>query len=99
MAVMGGGAGEHGHEPVMVGEVLAHLGLKAGERVMDCTAGRGGHAVELARGVSPGGVLIALDVDPVNLKYARGRGTTGAIQWSRFAYSAFKYATSSESFA
>ncbi|HVX83382.1 MAG TPA: 16S rRNA (cytosine(1402)-N(4))-methyltransferase RsmH [Phycisphaerae bacterium] len=80
MAVMGAGAGEHGHEPVMLGEVLAHLALKPGQRVMDCTAGRGGHAVELARAVSPGGMLIALDVDPVNLKYARGRveGEAGA---------------------
>jgi 16S rRNA (cytosine1402-N4)-methyltransferase len=56
-----------------VGEVLAALEPAAGEVVMDCTAGRGGHALEIAKRLSPGGMLIGLDVDPENLKYARGR--------------------------
>ena len=64
---------EHGHEPVMVEEVLRFLDVKPGQVVMDCTVGRGGHAVRIARQLSPGGTLIALDVDPENLKYARKR--------------------------
>ncbi len=37
------GIPEHGHEPVMVGEVLSYLDIQAvGRRVMDCTIGRGG---------------------------------------------------------
>ncbi|MGN6370221.1 MAG: 16S rRNA (cytosine(1402)-N(4))-methyltransferase RsmH [Phycisphaerae bacterium] len=64
---------EHGHEPVMVGEVLTYLDVRPGEVVMDCTAGRGGHALEIAKRLSPGGTLIALDVDPENLLYARKR--------------------------
>jgi 16S rRNA (cytosine1402-N4)-methyltransferase len=71
---------EHGHEPVMVEEVVRLLGLAqggaAGRRVvMDCTAGRGGHALQIARALAAGGggMLIALDVDPENLKYARRR--------------------------
>lgn len=70
---------EHGHEPVMVGEVLAALVPAAGQVVMDCTAGRGGHALEIAKRLSPGGMLVALDVDPENLKYARKRLEEAAI--------------------
>jgi 16S rRNA (cytosine1402-N4)-methyltransferase len=73
------GMPEHGHEPVMVGEVLAALEPAAGEVVMDCTAGRGGHALEIAKRLSPGGMLIALDVDPENLKYSRRRLEEAAI--------------------
>ena len=67
------GMPEHGHEPVMVGEVLSYLDVKPGQVVMDCTTGRGGHALKIAEKLSPGGTLIALDVDPENLKYARKR--------------------------
>ena len=64
---------EHGHEPVMLAEVLEHLALKPGAVVADCTVGRGGHAVEIAQRILPGGKLLALDVDPDNLKYAKER--------------------------
>ena len=66
----------------MVGEVVRLLGLAAeagqsrGRRVlMDCTAGRGGHSERMARALEMGGggMLIALDVDPENLKYVRQR--------------------------
>jgi 16S rRNA (cytosine1402-N4)-methyltransferase len=76
------GLPEHGHEPVMVEEVLNMLGLDqplSGPRkrlYMDCTLGRGGHSVKIAQrlaGSESGGTLIALDVDPANLKYARKR--------------------------
>ena len=67
------GKPEHGHEPVMVAEVLRFLEVKPGEVVMDCTVGRGGHALKIAEKLSPGGTLIALDVDPGNLKYSRKR--------------------------
>ena len=70
------GLPEHGHEPVMVAEVLRYLDLgvlKQGAAVMDCTMGRGGHAVRIAAEMekSAGGTLIGLDVDPENLKFAR----------------------------
>ena len=57
----------------MLEEVLTALALRPGAVVMDCTLGRGGHALEIARQISPGGTLVALDVDPENLKYARKR--------------------------
>jgi 16S rRNA (cytosine1402-N4)-methyltransferase len=67
------GLPEHGHDPVMVGEVMGFLDPRPGQVMMDCTAGRGGHALEIARRLSPGGTIIALDVDPENLKYTRKR--------------------------
>ncbi len=73
---------DHGHEPVMAAEVLRELGFpeRASRRlvVMDCTVGRGGHAERIVRAMGGGaagggGIFIALDVDPANLKYARER--------------------------
>lgn len=74
---------EHGHDPVLLREVLELLAPRGGDVVLDCTAGRGGHALALARTLAAGGSggqLIALDVDPVNLAYARDRvaGDAGA---------------------
>ena len=72
---------EHGHAPVMVDNVLRWLDLTRAEplAIMDCTAGRGGHAVRIAQAMAAegGGMLIALDVDPENLKYARQRVEEG----------------------
>lgn len=74
------GMPEHGHEPVLLREVLAALHVKPGETVMDCTAGRGGHALKIAEKLSPGGTLIAMDVDPENLKYTRKRIEDAAVK-------------------
>jgi 16S rRNA (cytosine1402-N4)-methyltransferase len=57
----------------MLNEVLAFLDPQPGQTIMDCTVGRGGHALAIARRLAPGGTLIALDVDPENLKYTRKR--------------------------
>jgi len=73
------GLPEHGHEPVMLQEVLQGLlnaeATPSARVVMDCTVGRGGHASHIARQLaqSGGGTLVCLDVDPENLKYARYR--------------------------
>jgi 16S rRNA (cytosine1402-N4)-methyltransferase len=68
---------EHGHDPVLLGPVLSFLDPPeeplAGKVAVDCTLGRGGHAVALARRLGPAGRLIGLDVDPANLAYARER--------------------------
>ena len=55
------------HRPVMVEETLAALALQQGDRVADVTLGYGGHTREFLRAVPPGGRIIALDVDPVQL--------------------------------
>ena len=63
----------HGHLPVMLDEVLEAVNPSEGETIIDATAGRGGHAVELARRIAPNGTLILLDLDPGNLTYASDR--------------------------
>lgn len=46
---------------------------KPGQVVVDCTLGLGGHAAELLKRITPGGKLIAFDLDPANLELARDR--------------------------
>jgi 16S rRNA (cytosine1402-N4)-methyltransferase len=61
------------HRPVMVSEVLEVLALKPGELVVDCTLGYGGHAQEILPRLQPGGRLIGLDVDPIELPKTEAR--------------------------
>ncbi|HUS46483.1 MAG TPA: 16S rRNA (cytosine(1402)-N(4))-methyltransferase RsmH [Phycisphaerae bacterium] len=49
--------------PVLVREVLRWLRPAAGEAVVDCTLGYGGHSAEFCRRIGPAGRLIGLDVD------------------------------------
>lgn len=60
-----------GHEPVLLGPTIELLNLRPGMLAVDCTVGRGGHARAMARGITPGGTLLALDADPRNLEFAR----------------------------
>lgn len=55
------------HRPIMVDEVLRALGPVAGDVAVDCTLGGGGHAQALLSRLLPGGRLIGLDVDPLEL--------------------------------
>jgi 16S rRNA (cytosine1402-N4)-methyltransferase len=72
--VLAGGKTPAGtHRPIMVAEILDVLALKAGEVVVDCTLGYGGHARELLAAVQPGGRLIALDADPIERPKAEAR--------------------------
>ena len=61
------------HVPIMVAEILAALDPRPGETAVDCTLGYGGHALELLRRLQPGGVLLGLDVDPLELPKAEAR--------------------------
>ena len=61
------------HRAVMVREILEVLAPQPGEIVVDCTLGYGGHACELLRAVQPGGRLIGLDVDPIELPKCEAR--------------------------
>ena len=62
-----------GHVPVLLAETLDALGPRPGETALDCTAGRGGHAVAFARCLAPGGTLVLNDADPANLAFAAAR--------------------------
>lgn len=55
------------HRPIMVAEVLSVLAPNPGEIAVDCTLGYGGHAAELLARLQPGGRLLGLDVDPIEL--------------------------------
>jgi 16S rRNA (cytosine1402-N4)-methyltransferase len=66
-------ADDVGHDPVLINECLALLDLRPGEVVVDCTLGRGGHALKLGEAVGAGGTLIGLDADSRNLAFAAGR--------------------------
>lgn len=55
------------HVPAMMEEILGVLSPRPGERAVDCTLGHGGHAEAILRRLQPGGRLLGLDVDPVEL--------------------------------
>jgi 16S rRNA (cytosine1402-N4)-methyltransferase len=61
------------HRPIMVAEVLQALAPRPGDWVVDCTLGYGGHAVELLGRIQPGGRLLGLDADPVELPKTEAR--------------------------
>ena len=60
-----------GHDPVLLRETIGTLAPSPGKIFVDCTLGRGGHAVAFAEQLGPTGLLIALDADPRNLEFAR----------------------------
>ena len=55
------------HRAIMVDEVLEALAPRTGEVAVDCTLGFGGHARAILERIQPGGRLIGLDVDPIEL--------------------------------
>jgi 16S rRNA (cytosine1402-N4)-methyltransferase len=61
------------HLPIMVAEVLLCLRPEPGEVAVDCTLGGGGHARAILERVRPGGRLIGLDVDPLELPRAEAQ--------------------------
>jgi len=61
------------HVPILVEEVLAALEPAAGEVAADCTLGYGGHARAVLPRLLPGGVLLGLDVDPLELPRTEAR--------------------------
>jgi 16S rRNA (cytosine1402-N4)-methyltransferase len=64
---------QHGHEPVLLNEAMELLSPQSGDIVLDCTTGRAGHALALAGKIGANGTLLCLDVDPVNLTFAKQR--------------------------
>jgi 16S rRNA (cytosine1402-N4)-methyltransferase len=61
------------HRPIMVAEILAVLSPKAGDVAVDGTLGYGGHAREILPQILPGGRLVGLDADPVELPKTEAR--------------------------
>lgn len=61
------------HRPIMVKEILEVLAPQPGEIAADCTLGYGGHSRELLARLQPGGRLLGLDVDPIELPKTEAR--------------------------
>jgi 16S rRNA (cytosine1402-N4)-methyltransferase len=61
------------HRPICLKEVLEVLAPQPGETAVDATLGYGGHALALLRALQPGGRLIGLDADPLELPRAEAR--------------------------
>ena len=78
------------HHPVLLAEVLQHLRLSPGARVLDCTLGLGGHAEAI---LSAGGQVVGVDRDP----RARALASTRLARFGdRFAATGGTYAEAVE---
>jgi 16S rRNA (cytosine1402-N4)-methyltransferase len=64
---------EFGHKPVMLDECMEGLAVKPDGIYVDCTLGGGGHSLEIAKRLTDGGRLIAIDKDADALKFASER--------------------------
>ena len=58
---------------MLVEETIHWLAVKPGGLYVDATVGLGGHAIEIARRLGTGGLLVGLDRDSEALEIARGR--------------------------
>jgi 16S rRNA (cytosine1402-N4)-methyltransferase len=76
------------HRAIMVDEVLQALAPVPGELAVDCTLGFGGHARAILERIQPGGRLIGLDVDPLELPRTEAR--LRASGFSEAAFSAHR---------
>jgi 16S rRNA (cytosine1402-N4)-methyltransferase len=56
------------YTPVLLQEVIKFLEPKPGEFIIDGTVGGGGHAIEIAKRISPDGTLLAVDWDKDTLE-------------------------------
>ena len=61
------------HRSICVEEIMEFLNVAPGQIGLDATLGYGGHTVEIAKRLIPGGKLYAIDVDPIELPKTRER--------------------------
>ncbi len=76
------------HRPIMVAEILEVLDPQPGEIAVDCTLGYGGHAEEIFPFLQPGGRLLGLDADPIELPRTEER--LRSLGWSATAFTAHR---------
>jgi 16S rRNA (cytosine1402-N4)-methyltransferase len=75
---------EPAHRPIMVDQVLRALRPAAGDVAVDCTLGGGGHAEAILEAIQPGGRLIGIDVDPLELPRTEARLRAAGVGAGRF---------------
>ena len=61
------------HRPIMVREIVEALSPRPGAIAVDCTLGYGGHAQALLAAIAPGGRLLGIDADPIELSRTETR--------------------------
>lgn len=61
------------HISIMVKEILDFLDIQPGMRGLDCTFGYGGHSSKMLEKLSGEGLLVSLDVDPVESEKSQKR--------------------------
>jgi 16S rRNA (cytosine1402-N4)-methyltransferase len=61
------------HRSIMVAEILEVLAPKPGDIAVDATLGYGGHTQEILPLLQPGGRLLGLDADPIELPKTEAR--------------------------
>jgi 16S rRNA (cytosine1402-N4)-methyltransferase len=61
------------HVPILVDECLDALALQPGMTGVDGTLGYGGHALRILGRIAPGGLLLGLDQDPLELPKTEAR--------------------------
>ncbi|WP_010585227.1 16S rRNA (cytosine(1402)-N(4))-methyltransferase RsmH [Schlesneria paludicola] len=61
------------HRPILVDEILEFLAPAPGQVAVDCTLGFGGHATAVLAALQPGGKLIGVDADPLELPKTEAR--------------------------
>lgn len=73
---------ERRHEPVLLAEVVEVLRPVAGEVVVDCTVGYGGHAGRMLEMIGPDGLLLGIDLDGECIESCRQRlvGESGNVR-------------------
>lgn len=59
------------HQPVLLKEVIRILNLTPGKNIIDATCGSGGHTKEIAKKITRGGKVLAIDWDKEMLKKAK----------------------------
>jgi 16S rRNA (cytosine1402-N4)-methyltransferase len=61
------------HRPICVDEIVSLLSPCPGMVGLDATLGYGGHAQELLKRIVPGGTLVGIDADPIELPKTEAR--------------------------
>ena len=80
------------HVPIMLNEIMRILAPQPGERAVDCTLGYGGHAGALLKAVQPGGTLLALDQDPIEIVRTEARLRAGDCEESALVVKRMNFA-------
>lgn len=80
------------HIPILVDEILERLAPAPGEVAIDATIGHGGHAAALLPRLLPGGRLLGMDVDPLELPRAQERLRASGMPDESFMLKRMNYA-------